>query len=88
MNGIGTNTDKKIAFEYFKKSAKRGYSAGINNLGNSYQYGIGTDINKRKAFELYQKAANLDNMEAQYNLAYMYEIGDEIEKDIDQAIFW
>ena len=34
------------------------------------------------------KAANRGDSIAQYNLAYMYENGEGIEKDIDQAIYW
>ncbi|RIA82378.1 hypothetical protein C1645_835445 [Glomus cerebriforme] len=49
---------------------------------------IGTNIDKQKAFELYQKAANLGDSIAQYNLALMYEKGDEIKKDKNQAIYW
>ena len=57
-------------------------------LGYCYSEGVGTDVNKEKAFELYQKAANLGNDVAQYNLALVYENGDGIVQDIDQAIYW
>ena len=57
-------------------------------LGHCYRYGIGTNIDKQKAVELYQKAANLGNCTAQYNLAFMYENGEGIIRDIDQAIYW
>ncbi len=57
-------------------------------MGYYYHFGIGTGINKKKAFELYQKAANLEHSMAQYNLAYMYENGDGIMKDIDKALYW
>ena len=40
------------------------------------------------ALKLYQKAATLGNIEAQYNLAFMYENGKGIERDMDQAIYW
>ena len=58
----------------------------MNNLGSCYNYGVGTDINKEKAFELLQKASNLGNELAQYNLALMYENGNEVKKNMDQAI--
>jgi TPR repeat protein len=57
-------------------------------LGYCYDNGIGTCIDKQKAFESYQKAANLENHYAQYNLALMYEIGEGVEENIKQAIYW
>ncbi|GBC02992.1 hypothetical protein RclHR1_04920001 [Rhizophagus clarus] len=39
----------------------------------------------RKAFELYQKAANLGNNIAQFNLAFMYDKGEYVDKDDDKA---
>src|SRR5207248_2060337 len=63
-------------------------SNSIYLLGYFNYHGIGTDIDKQKAFELYQKAANLGNSEAQHHLADMYENGEGVEKDKDQAIYW
>ncbi len=57
-------------------------------LGFCYHNGIGTIINKLKAFELYHKAAHLKDTIAQYNLAEMYENGDRIKKDINNATCW
>src|SRR5436190_347264 len=87
-HGIGTNIDKKNAFELYKKAVDLGHLDGMNNLGCCYDGGIGTDVNKQKAFELFQKAANLGNDMAQYNIALMYKSGDGIEKNVDQAIYW
>ncbi|CAB5191150.1 unnamed protein product [Rhizophagus irregularis] len=44
---------------------------------------------KKGAFTLYEKAAGLGNIiTAQNNLAFMYENGEGIVKNIDQAIYW
>ncbi|GBB84168.1 hypothetical protein RclHR1_01080024 [Rhizophagus clarus] len=86
-NGIGIDVNTNMAFKFFQKAADLGNSDGVNSLG-SYYYGIGTDISKQMAYELYQMAANLENDLAQYNLALMYENGDGIKKDINQAIYW
>ena len=51
----------------------------------SYQHGVGTDIDKKKAFKLYNKKANLENIVAQYNLAFVYENGGVIVENIDQG---
>ncbi len=47
---------------------------------------IDKDINK--AIYWYEKCAKQDNQSAQFNLANIYENGDEISKDIDKAIYW
>uniref|UniRef100_U9STP2 HCP-like protein n=1 Tax=Rhizophagus irregularis (strain DAOM 181602 / DAOM 197198 / MUCL 43194) TaxID=747089 RepID=U9STP2_RHIID len=79
IHGNGVYKDDDKAFELFKKLAEREYSNGIR---------IGTDIDKQKAFELYQESANFGNSSAQYNLALMYENGEGIKKDINQATYW
>ena len=73
------------------------YNQLLNNQNNSnsilllglfYYSGIGIDINKQKAVELYQRAAKLGNNIAQYNLAFMYENGKGVVKNIRKAIYW
>src|SRR5688500_13530326 len=45
--GIGTDINKRKAFELYQKAADLGDSTGINWLGYCYENGIGTDIDKR-----------------------------------------
>ncbi|GBB84146.1 hypothetical protein RclHR1_01080002 [Rhizophagus clarus] len=99
---IYIDKNDNLAFVLSKKLAEDEYACGIHNLGWCYYEGIGTDVNKQKAFELYHKAADLGSLDeinnlglsnlgyeyAQYNLAKMYEDGDWVQKDIDQAIYW
>jgi TPR repeat protein len=54
-------------------------------LGYCYDEGIGTDINKVKAFELYTVAAEKGNNEALYNLSFLYELGEGVNKDEKKA---
>ncbi|GES98810.1 kinase-like domain-containing protein [Rhizophagus clarus] len=95
INGENIEKDYNRAFELSEKSAKGNCLGGITILGYCYENGIGTDINKQKAFVLYeiafklnQSAANLGDSVAQYNLGLMYENGDGIKKDLNQAIYW
>ncbi|EXX50442.1 uncharacterized protein OCT59_023895 [Rhizophagus irregularis] len=87
LDGDGTEKDYNKAFELAKKSAED-HSDGMNLLGYCYNNGIGTNIDKKKAFELFQEAAKLECCDAQYNLALMYEDGEGIKQNIDQAIYW
>ncbi|EXX57775.1 hypothetical protein RirG_204020 [Rhizophagus irregularis DAOM 197198w] len=57
LHGIGIEKDEVKAFEYYKKSAEKGYLNGIYILGCCYENGIGTEIDKEKAIELYKDAA-------------------------------
>src|ERR1043166_8575055 len=42
--GIGTNVDKKKAFELWEKAANLENPMGLNDLGFCYSHGIGTDV--------------------------------------------
>ncbi|GES93543.1 kinase-like domain-containing protein [Rhizophagus clarus] len=80
--GIGTDINKKKAFELFQKAADLGNALGMYNLGDCYLNGIETDIDKKKAFELFQKAADLGNANGIINLGncYLDGIGTDIDK--------
>ena len=53
-----------------------------------FEYGLGVDQDYKKAFELYKKAAELNHKGAQRDLAHLYENGDGVQKDQNQANFW
>ncbi len=59
-----------MTFEFYKKSAEKGYINGIYKLDYCYNHGIGTDIDKKKAFDLYKVAAKEGNDNAQKGLLY------------------
>ncbi|RGB31507.1 kinase-like domain-containing protein [Rhizophagus diaphanus] len=86
--GVGTFVNLEKAVKLFQEAANLGNTNGISNLGHCCLKGIGTVFDRQKAFELFQKTANLGNELAQYYLALMYENGREVEKDINQAIYW
>ncbi|RIA82399.1 kinase-like domain-containing protein [Glomus cerebriforme] len=83
--GIGTNIDKRKAFELYQKAANLGNAYGINNLGNCYRRGIGTRVNKQKAFEFFQKSTNLGNTYGINNLGYCYQHGNGTSIDKPKA---
>jgi TPR repeat protein len=61
-----------------KYQQARNYSEGFG----------GVPQDKQKAFELYTQAAEQGNINAQFDLAVMYEEGDGIPKDIKKAVYW
>lgn len=54
-------------------------------LGQCYQYGLGTTKDLSMAIYYYESAARLNNAEGQYRLAYLYQNGISIVKNIDEA---
>ena len=46
------------------------------------------DGDYKEAFNYFLKSAQLDNVKAQFNLATMYEAGEGVEEDIEQAKKW
>src|SRR5687767_7422945 len=79
-NGIGVKKDETKAFEYYKKSAEKGYNMAQNKLGILYE-SKGTEKDLKKAIYWYSKAAENGNQFAQYNLGIFYENGIGVEKD-------
>ena len=58
------------------------------NINLDIIHGIVVYIDKKKAFDLYKLAAEEGNIEAQKSLAFLYEQGEGIEKNLEQAIYW
>lgn len=53
----------------------------LRNEAKSFEHGDGAPRNPAKAVELYCEAARLGDVEAQYNLGWMYAMGRGIERD-------
>lgn len=53
----------------------------LRNEAKLFEHGDGTPRNPAKAVELYCEAARLGDVEAQYNLGWMYAMGRGIERD-------
>ena len=61
---IGTNVNKKKAFDLYQKAANVGNSQAQYNLAFMYEFGYGTAIDMNKAFHWYKKSAEQGNEEA------------------------
>ncbi len=71
-SGEGVTQNDKIAFEYYLKSANKGYAFIQSNLAQMYQYGSGTDLNLNEAVKWYEKSAKKGHPTAQLALGNMY----------------
>lgn len=82
FKGIGCGQDYKQAKYYFELAGNNPIAE--NNLGYLYQHGLGVTQNHAKAFGLYQRAAQ-KLQDGRYNLAWMWETGAGVEKDLEKA---
>ncbi|GBC08662.1 hypothetical protein RclHR1_00830013 [Rhizophagus clarus] len=83
------NNNEAKAFEFFKKSADNGFSESQLHIGKCYYEGIGTEVNKTKAIEIYKIAAEKgESCCVQNELGKLYELGRDMNKDLNQAVYW
>lgn len=85
-NGIGTEKNYNLAFEWFKKSAEQCLPPAICNLGHCYFTGNGIEKNVTKAVELYTVAINLGYYPIYSKMARCYMEGIGVEKNVGKAI--
>jgi len=71
--------------EWYAKSAEKGISPALCNLGFHYSLGEGVTKNLEKAFELFGKSNEKGNSSALYNLALCYAEGLGVEKNATKA---
>ncbi|GBC20603.2 kinase-like domain-containing protein [Rhizophagus irregularis DAOM 181602=DAOM 197198] len=96
--GIENEVNEQRAIELYQKAANLENRVAQFNLVNEYtSRKVLETYYSRVAFELSKKladdnyaygSANLGNSAAQYYLAKMYENGNEVKKDINNAIYW
>jgi len=63
-------------------------AATLRAEAKSYEHGSGVPRNPTKAVELYCESARLGDLEAQYNLGWMYAMGRGIERDDATAAYF
>ncbi|MDF1579844.1 MAG: tetratricopeptide repeat protein [Desulfuromonadales bacterium] len=62
---------EKLAFDFFKKAAKRGNAKSMNRLGEMYFHGKGCIRSLSRAKSWWERSAELGNQKAQNNLKSM-----------------
>ena len=83
--GEGVTQDYTEAIKWFYKAAEQGDTNAQNNLGDCYYYGQGVSQNHSEAIKWYRKAIEYTTGGIRC-LAYSYENGYSVEKDINKAI--
>lgn len=83
LNGRYLNKDFQKALEYFESSMENARSAV--NAGYMYFYGLGCDVNITKAWEAFVQAQKLGDLESNYFLGRITELGLIEEADCKKA---
>ena len=84
--GLGVDTNKKKAFEFYLKSAKYGDYISQYNVAICYLNGVGVEKDLDKAFNFAYESAVQNYEKSLFLLANMYRIGTGCEKDLDKAL--
>lgn len=71
--GLGTEKNDDLAFSYYLRAADGGYNDAQYRLGTIYLEGLlGKETNIQLAIEMFKLAANEHNVDALFNLGYLY----------------
>ncbi len=81
QRGYGTDIDLDLAKSWYKRALEHNISKAGFNLGSIYF----KDNNFKEAFKFFKKAAELGNRKAMFYLAWMYENGAGVKKDLKEA---
>lgn len=84
--GLGVETNKEKAFEFYLKSAKYGDYISQYNVAICYLNGVGVEKDPEKAFNFAYESAIQNYEKSLFLLANMYRIGTGCEKDLDKAL--
>ena len=88
-NGLGVARDYKRAMEWYLMSAEGNDLTAQTGLGRLFEAGgFGVQRDYGKAMEWSRTAADRDFSPAQYQVAWLYENGLGVPKDLEQAKKW
>lgn len=75
------------AIKLYEIAVELGNSHAMCGLAHNLEYGLnGIESNFEKTMSLYNQAANLENASAMNHLALIYEIGDDVDQNYENAI--
>ena len=86
LNGVVKN--RKLAVDWYRKSADQGNALAQTNLGFCYENGEGVAKDIKQAAFWYRQSAEQGNAMGQNSLGTCYYNGEGVAKDHKQAVFW
>ena len=89
QDGTGTKKNTKLAIEYMRSSAEKGFANAQYFMGLYYKDNIIKGFGReKKAFKYFLKAAEQGVADAQEILGDIYFLGEGVAKDLDNSVFW
>ncbi|KAG9287567.1 hypothetical protein G9A89_019628 [Geosiphon pyriformis] len=86
--GFGTNTNLRLAFDWYFVAAKNHDSFAQNQFGWLYAKGYGTERDNDKAFYWYAESAKQGHTSGMSNYGFCYETEIGTRKDLKKAFYW
>ena len=85
----GVTANPAEARRWMRRAADGGDAKGMHNYGMALYDGVGGDQNRAEALQWLKRAAELGLVDSQFNVAKLYETGDEgIRPDLTEAYKW
>ena len=86
---LGVTANPAEARRWMRRAADGGDAKGMHNYGMALYDGVGGDQNRAEALNWLKRAAELGLVDSQFNVAKLYETGDEgIRPDLAEAYKW
>jgi TPR repeat protein len=88
LQGIGVKKNLERGWVWMNRAAEGGNIQAMLELGMRYQKSGSLENAEQMAFFWFQKAAMARSAAGQYNLAHLYEDGNQTPVDLVQAYVW
>lgn len=83
-NGWGVTKDEAEAIRWYRRAFEDGYPA-FSNIGHFYWDGIGVGMDRREATRWFERGADSGDPFSHRRLAELYETGQQLPYDLEQA---
>src|ERR1700750_1621889 len=88
LTGSGVPTDPLTAQRWFQKAADQGDVTAIYNIGMLDNLGAAGEGGPERALARVRQYAAHGSAEAQFQLCVAYSMGDDVERDFEEAAQW
>lgn len=87
LGDLAVKNDLLSAKYWYTRAAQKNDLDAAIKLASIYRYGNEKDLYPEAALLLYKQVADSGSLEAQYEVALMYAMGEGVEPNIDRSIF-
>jgi len=76
------------AFNLYQRAADMRLGNALHTLGRMHLHGMGVPVDTRRALQMFLAAAATGEVEAQFYLGHLYEVGKGVPKNEAEALKW